>query len=103
MSVRDIGVAVAVKESELLGMTYEQRDQFGKETVAHLQGLLKEYVGHAAPVPGSEFRVGITKPMDDPLQGRIVTVNLQGQFRTEDLPTGCAAYLEYVVNEPGGS
>lgn len=97
---REVGVAIAVKESDLLAMTALERDAFGVDTVRHLQGLLKDYVGGAQPLPGSDLKVGITPPVDDPLQGRIVTVSVAMRFNTDNLPVGCGAYLQYVVNEP---
>lgn len=97
---QNVGVALAVKADDLEQLTYEEREQYGVDTVRYLQTLLAEYVGHAKPIPGTDFRVGITPPQDDPLQGRLVTVNLSGMFDTDQLPVGCGAYLQFVVNRP---
>jgi hypothetical protein len=95
--VKMIGVSSAIQEWQIAPLSDPEQDELIRREALRLEKELREFVGLA--FPRGDLIVQVTGPHDDPLQGRIWTHTVAGNFALDDLPPNCGAYRVHVTGE----
>lgn len=88
-----VGVTKAVQATDLVGLTAHDVGLFSRMASDALLEDLRKITKDTPPVGDLRFSMGDS--VDDPLQGVIVPMTLQGDYRVDDLPTDSIAFQTY--------
>lgn len=101
MSVRLIGVSLALEAPTYNALSAVDRQAFQMEAFTKLEAELRSYTGDLRPTAYPTFSGD--GPHDDPLQGPIYVFTCSAHYETDDLPPDCRAYATHHVQRQEGT